>query len=306
MLTDTFYWVLNMSITATLTGAVVLTLRRIKRIPRTAIFILWALPLIRLILPFGLGYRYSIMSLLDKIAVKTVPFPPADILPGLTMTNSIRAADSYFPIEYKSNVLEKVFTVASVFWVIIAVSAILTSISLYVITKLETRNAKHLQDNIYVSDTFLSPVVFGIFRTKIILPERYLQGESLEYILTHERAHISRADNLWRVVAVITCCLHWFNPFVWLFLKRFFEDMELSCDEKVLRKCCEVQKIDYAKALIECETKKTIFASAFGGAKTRVRIENILSYKKLTVFSTVCFITLIIAIAATLLTNAVI
>lgn len=305
MLVDIFYWVLNMSITATLTGAVVLILRRIKRIPGTVIYTLWALPLIRLILPAGLGYKYSIMSLLDGIAVKTVRLTPEDILPNLTMTNSIRAADSYFPIVYKTNVLEKVFTVASVIWVIIAVSAILTSITLYTLTKSEIRDAKHLKDNIYISNKFLSPAVFGIFYAKIIIPE-YLKDENIDYILIHESEHIRRVDNLWRVVAVITCCLHWFNPFVWLFLKRFFEDMELSCDEKVLKKCNEERKIDYAKALIECETKKTIFASSFGGAKTRVRIEKILSYKKLTVFSTICIIAFAIAIAATLLTNAAI
>ena len=120
----------------------------------------------------------------------------------------------------------------------------------------------------------------------------------------HERTHIGRLDNLWRVVEIITCCIHWFNPFVWLFLKRFFEDMELSCDEKVLRKYHPDRKTDYARALIECESKKTVFASAFGGAKTRVRIENILSYKKLSIFSTICLTALIAAIAVTLLTNA--
>ena len=305
MLADTFYWALNMSITATLTGAVVLVLRRIKRIPRTVIYLLWALPFLRMILPAGLGYRYSIMNLLDGIAVKTVRLGHEGILPELTMTNSIRAADSYFPIVFKTNVLEKVFTVTSVIWVIIAISAILTSITLYALTKSEIKDAKHMKDNIYISSKFLSPAVFGIFRAKIIIPE-YLKDESLEYILMHEGAHIRRVDNLWRVAAVITCCLHWFNPFVWLFLKRFFEDMELSCDEQVLKKCHEERKIDYAKALIECEAKKTIFASAFGGAKTRIRIEKILSYKKLTVFSTICFIALAIAIAATLLTNAAI
>ncbi|TYQ13217.1 UNVERIFIED_CONTAM: beta-lactamase regulating signal transducer with metallopeptidase domain [Acetivibrio alkalicellulosi] len=305
MLSNIFYWVLNMSITATLIGLVVLILRPIKQIPRTVIYFLWVLPLIRLILPFGLGYKYSIMSLFDGMVLKTVPLTTEYILPNLTLSNSLRAADSYFPIVYKTNILEKVFSVASIVWVIITVSAILTSIALYAITKTEIREAKHLKDNIYVSNKFLSPAVFGIFKAKIIIPE-YLKNESMEYILLHERTHIKRIDNLWRIVAIITCCLHWFNPFVWLFLKVFFEDMELSCDENVLRKCSEERKIDYAKALIQCESKRTVFTSAFGGAKTRVRIEKILSYKKLTVFSTVCFIILFIAIAATLLTNSLI
>jgi len=243
------------------------------------------------------------MNLLDSIAVKTVPIPKERLVPNLLYSNYIGAADSYFPITYKTNILEGVFKVASVVWLIIAVSAILTSITLYVITKSEIKDAQHLKDNIYVSDKLLSPAVFGIFRPKIILPG-YLKDENMEYILMHERTHIGRLDNLWRVVAIITCCIHWFNPFVWLFLKRFFEDMELSCDEKVLRKYHPDRKTDYARALIECESKKTVFASAFGGAKTRVRIENILSYKKLSIFSTICLTALIAAIAVTLLTNA--
>lgn len=305
MLADIFYWILNMNITATFAGLIVLILRQIKRIPRTVIYILWILPLIRLIIPFSLGYKYSIMSVLDGIVVKTVPLTPEGILLNLSMANSIRAANSYFPVKYKTDILEKIFSIASVVWMIIAISAILTSIILYAITKSETKDARHLKDNIYFSNKIFSPAVFGIFHTKIILPE-YLKDERLDYVLMHERVHIIHVDNLWRVIAIIACCLHWFNPFVWLFLKHFFEDMELSCDEKVLRKFSEKQRKDYAKALIECETKKIIFTSSFGGAKTRVRIEKILSYKKLTVFSTICCIVLIIAVTVTLLTNAAI
>lgn len=302
MLTDTFYWVLNMSITATLTGLIVLIIRKIRHIPRAAIYVLWLLPLIRFVLPFSFGYKYSLMNLLDGIAVKTVPLTEGTT-PQLTAINSVRAAESYFPVEYKTNTLKNVFSVASSVWIIIALSAIMTLIALYQITKSEIKNAKHLKENIYISDKLLSPVVFGIFKPKIILPE-FMKKERTEYILKHEKAHIKRLDNLWRVVAVITCCIHWFNPFVWLYLKKFLEDMELSCDESILRKCNDAQKVEYAKALIECESKKAFFYSAFGGAKTKVRIEKILSYKKLTCFSTICLILLLTAIAVTLLTNA--
>jgi len=307
---DAFYWVLNMSITATVAGMVVLIMRQIKHIPRTIIYMLWLLPFIRFAVPFSFSYKYSVMNLLDGIAVKTVPVTESvpvtfDFMPDLSATNVVRAAVSYFPVEYKTNLLENVFSIASLIWMIIAASAIIASIILYHVAKSEIRNAKHLNGNIYVSDKVLSPAVIGIYRPKIIIPG-YLKDESMEYILMHEKIHIRRLDNLWRIIAVFTCCLHWFNPFVWLFLKYFFEDMELSCDEKVLGKCSDNQKHDYAKYLVEYEAKKTIFASAFGGVKTRTRIEKILSYRELTVFSSVCFFALIIAAAITLLTNAAI
>jgi len=305
MLSDTFYWVLNMSITATLAGMVVLLMRQIRHIPRTVIYLLWLLPIVRFIMPFSLSYKYSIMNLLDGVLVKTVPLTTKGAMSEMTMTNCVRAAERYFPNEYKSNILQSVFSVVSVIWLVIAAIAFLASIIFYCAAKSEIRNAKHLEGNIYISDKLLSPAVFGIFRPKIMLPG-YFKEENMEFILRHEEVHIKRFDNLWRVVAVVICCLHWFNPFAWHFLCKFLEDMELSCDEKVLRYCSEDQKIRYAESLIEYETRKTVFSSAFGGVKTRTRIEKILSYRKLTVFSASFFTVLVIAVAVVFLTNAII
>ena len=98
--------------------------------------------------------------------------------------------------------------------------------------------------------------------------------------------------------------VHWFNPFCWLFLKEFLSDLELSCDERVLKKIGESRIKEYALTLIESRQKTTVFASTFGGAKIRKRIENILSYKKLTCLSLTAFIILSGVIFYTLLTNA--
>ncbi len=306
MLSDVFYWLLNMSITGIFTGIIILLLRQIKRIPRRICHILWLLPFLRLVLPFGLSHRYSIMNLINKLSTRTriIHLTPPDASFNVSMTNHMAFAESYFPIVHKTNLLKDVFDTASFIWVIIAISALLIVFVFYFITKTEIKDAKHLRDNIYTSDKLLSPAIFGIFRPQIILPG-YMSETNSEFVLLHERTHIKRGDNLFRIIAIIICCLHWFNPFIWLFLKFYLEDMEMSCDELVLQKCAQDKKKQYAAVLIECEENKILFASAFGGAKIRIRIENILSYKKLTFFSTICFLTLIIAIAATLLTNAV-
>ena len=306
MLSDVFYWLLNMSVTGIFAGVIILLIRQIKRIPRRICHILWALPFLRLILPFGLSHRYSIMNLLNKLSTRTriVYLTPPDASFNVSATNYIGFAESYFPIVHKTNLLEDVFDVASLIWTIIAVSALLTVFVLYFITKSEIKDASHLRGNIYTSDKLLSPAIFGIFRPRIILPE-YISKDNIEFVILHERTHIKRGDNLFRIIAIIVCCLHWFNPFIWLFLKLYLEDMELSCDELVLQKCGQDKKKEYAAALIKCEENKMIFASAFGGAKIRVRIKNILSYKKLTLLSVLSFLALIITIAATLLTNAV-
>ncbi len=298
MLGNLFYWLLNMSILGTVAGFLVLLLRRIKRLPRFVPYLLWAVPLLRLWLPIGLSSRYSLLNMLSGFAVKTV-----GLYGGLSAMNFIQAADTYFPLVFRREILADVFSVAGIIWAIIAAAALLTAAALYLLTKHELKTAEPEDYRTYRSDKILSPAVFGILRPRIVLPKG-MTDTSRAYVLLHEQMHIRRLDNLWRLAAVATACVHWFNPFVWLFLKAFFEDMELSCDERVLRRCGEAEKKAYAAALLDCEAGKTVFSSAFGGAKTRVRIAGILSYKRLTVASAAGFILLTAAAAAAMLTNA--
>lgn len=301
LLTEMFYWVLNISIMGSIAGLIVLLMRRIKTIPRFAIYVLWLLPLIRLWIPFGIANEYSLLSLLSRFTTKTVVIH--EDLPELTTSNCIMGAKRYFPIEYKTDLLASVFNIASFIWIIVAITAIFTSVLLYVFTKSELKNTEHIKDNIYKSDKITTPAVYGIIHPRIIIPDVLASGD-IDYIIMHEKVHIKRKDNLLRVVAVITACIHWFNPLAWIFLKCCFEDMELACDAKVLKALNEKQAKDYAHAILACASGKAYFASAFGGAKTRSRIENILSYKKLTALSSLCFAALIAAIFIIIITNA--
>lgn len=301
MLSEIFYWVLNMSILGSIAGLVVLALRKIKPLPRFVVYILWALPLIRLWLPFGIANKYSLLSLISRYTTKTVVIFKET--PQITATNSIMAANSYFPIEYKTDLLENVFNVASVVWIIVCCSAILTSLLLYFFTKSELKTAELIKGNIYISDRITTPAVYGVIHPKIIIPAAIADGD-IDYIIMHEQAHIRRKDNLFRVVAVITACVHWFNPLSWIFLKCFFADMELACDVRVLKNLNKSQTKEYAQTILACASSKTLFASAFGGAKTKVRIESILSYNKLTVLSSLCFAALVVVIAVIIITNS--
>jgi beta-lactamase regulating signal transducer with metallopeptidase domain len=301
MLSEIFYWVLNISIIGSIAGLVVLSLRKVKALPRFAVYVLWVLPLIRLWLPFGIANKYSLLSLISRFTTKTVVI--WEELPQLTTTNSIMGANNYFPIEYKTDLLEKVFNVASIVWIIVCCAAILTSVLLYFFTKTELKPAELIKDNIYKSDRITAPAVYGVIRPKIIIPAAIADGD-IDYIILHEQVHIERRDNLFRIAAVITACVHWFNPLTWTFLKYFFTDMELACDAKVLKCLDERQTKEYARTILACADRKAFFASAFGGAKTKVRIENILSYKKLTLLSSLCFAALAAVIAVIIITNA--
>lgn len=304
MLGEIFYWVLNMSISASVVGIIVLLLCKIKRLPRRLACFIWIIPFIRMTVPFGIGSRFSLMTLISKFTTKTVEVPgiPEDI-GDMTVTNHIMAANGYFPITYKVNILEDVFRVAGAVWLTVFAAILLAYCIMYAVTFSELRASKPLYGNVYVSDKVTSPAVYGIFRPRIILPESYSE-EGLAYILAHERMHIKRADNLRRTAAFLVTALHWFNPLSWLFLRKYLSEAELACDEGVLSGLDAAQRKEYALTLVNSAASREVFASAFGGAKVRVRVSRILSYKKLSVFSICAFTALAAAVICVLLTNA--
>ncbi len=301
MLAEIFYWVFNMSITAVVTGAVVILLRLIKKIPRRVICVLWAIPYLRMILPFGINTPLSFMGLFDGLALrtKTVYVPGAPIL---TTANSVKAAESYFPIVYKTNALKDVFTVSSFIWLVAALACVIAAAAVYAATVREIKGAEP-SGGVYFSDRVNVPAVYGIFRPRIVLPS-FLKGKDNGFILLHERTHVKRGDNAWRLLALAVTLVHWFNPFAWIFLKLFLSDLEAACDESVLKVCGEERAKEYALALVGFEEEKSLFASALTGSHVRVRIKNILSYKKMTAISAVGFAALVAAIAVALLTNS--
>ena len=298
-----FYWLFNMSIVAMLTGIVVMLVRIIKKIPRRIVVILWMIPLLRFWFPFGAGSKFGLMTLLSRFMTKTVIVYEGKFA-DFSMVNSVRAANSYFPITYKVNLLSDVFKCGAIVWGVVAAAIIIFVIAVYFSTVSELKDAEHLCGNVYCSNKVNSPAVYGIFHPRIVIPDHMKDAKGLELIVLHEKRHIRRCDNFWRILAFITAAIHWFNPLVWLFLKTFLSDVELACDESVLSELPEEKRKEYALELLNVQTSKAVFAAAFGGAKIKTRIEHIISYKKMTVFSVVGFGVLVAAIAYILLTNA--
>lgn len=297
-----FYWVLNMSIVAAVSGAIVMLLRSIKKIPRRFIFALWIIPFLRLCQPFGMSSKYSLMTLLNNLIKRAVVVKVTESeLFELSFMNSIQAADTYQPFTYKSIFLEQVFNIGAVCWLVIAVALLLFFTVAYIRNIVELKAAFSHKDNIFLSERIDTPCVVGIIRPRILVPAHM---EINEYVIAHEKAHIKNADNLWRVLAILVAIIHWFNPFVWLFLNMFFADMEKACDERVLVAVGEDKRKDYAYALVGCAEQKNVFASALNGGNVRSRIENIISYKKLTVFAVLVLGGFCGIVAFVLLTNS--
>ena len=300
---EVFYWIFNMSLTASFFGLLVLPLRKLKRIPRRFSVLLWIVPFVRMCVPIGLNSPYSLMSFLSRFTTKTVTvYQPTENV-GFSMMNSVMAADAYFPITYKVPIFSRVFAAAAWVWLTGSAVILITLIRVYVKTTRELRGAKALGSNVYRSEKVRSPAVYGVFRPRIVLPE-CCGKEALRYILLHERAHIRRKDNLWRLFGLFAAAVHWFNPLAWLFLKLFLTDLELACDETALSGLSDGERRGYARALLSGAENKSAVASAFGGADLRTRISHIVTYRRVTAASATGFAALLAALLYTTLTNA--
>lgn len=303
MLCEVFYWVFNMSILGSFVGTILLLLRPVKKIPRFAVYVLWSVVLFRFAVPVGISSQYSLMNLLVRLTGRTIPVGSAVKL-DFSATNVMLAAKEYFPLVFKSTLIENIYKVASIIWLSGTILSLLLLIVLYIANKAGTRQAEKIGDGLYRCGHIDNPAVYGIFRPKILLPANVCESH-IKYIIAHEKVHIGRCDNLWRMIALLTACVHWFNPLIWLLIKKFFADMELACDTRVARELSMEERKQYAMAMLKYGFKQKSFVpSAFGGSIIRERVENVLSYKALSLFSLLFFSALVITVAAALITNA--
>ena len=306
MLGDIFYWLFNMSIVASLSGAVILLFRRVRRIPRRLIALLWAIPCIRMWVPFGIGGRYGLMSLLNSFRYRsrTVYIYRSGDRAVVTMSNSAGATvDGIVPLTYREDLLRDLFRVAGIVWAAVFALLLLLIVILYFSALRDLRGAAHLRENLYLSDRVTSPALYGIFRPKIVLPASTPEAD-YPMILAHETAHVRRGDNLFRLVAFVSAALHWFNPLALVFLRCYLSDAEQACDERVLAKLDEEGRRNYARCLLNQAERRAAFPAAFGGAKLRDRVKRIVSYENLTFFSILGCALLAAALTYFLLTNA--
>lgn len=311
---NVFYFILNMSLSSIVVIVALMLVRLIKPLPKRVVYPLWGLAFARLIFPFSLSARWSLFNFTGKLVKRLITaetiIQGKVPLPGLnkwSAMNMIGAAESYVPFEYKTESFRRFFTISSMVWAVIAAAAFLAACALYILTMSELRKAILVKDNIYRSDMLLSPVLVGIIRPKIILPEG-LDPNSQEgrMVIAHENIHRKRLDNLWRVFAIIMACIHWFNPVVWLMIRMFFADMELSCDERVLaeEKYGIEERKAYAKTLLNfSEDRRFLVSTAFGQSGIKIRIVNILNYKRLSLIGALASAIFLSVLVLLLITN---
>ncbi|MCO1603885.1 M56 family metallopeptidase [Desulfosporosinus nitroreducens] len=322
MIDNIFYFVLNMSITAGLIVIILLIIRGCfsRWIPKAAIYFLWGIVLFRLLVPISIPSEFSLLNLLSGYLTKTVAVSKgSEIIPNISTLNSIQAANSYFPLEYKSETLKTIFTVLGSVWICGASIFVIALIVMYNLTAAQLKKAILIRDSsvlgrcsdrlsinskvrLFESGFVVSPIVFGILYPRIIIPKD-VDKQSLEYVLLHELTHVERRDNLWKMISMFAVCIHWFNPLAWLFLYIADQDMELACDAKVLKGMADEDRRYYAEALVSLASRQRASLTAFGGTAVKQRVMNIVSYKRVSLIMAVITAMVYLTLALLLLTN---
>ena len=289
---------LNMSITADIAIICVLLIRVcLKKAPKVISYALWAVVLFRLLCPISVSFNYSLFGLMDAPAAKatagisSIQYVPEDIvhteIPKVTLPVPAidEAINSTLPQgreQLAADPLEALVTIGTYVWLM----GFLVMVSYSVISYLSLRKrlliVLPLRDNIYLADEITTPFVMGIFRPKIYLPSDMEECE-MSYIIIHEQHHIRRADHIIKALAFLALSIHWFNPLVWVAFICSNRDMEMSCDEAVVKKMGDDILADYMASLLNFSIGKTIVAGvplAFGEGDTKRRIKNLSHWKK--------------------------
>lgn len=295
-MTNLFTIILNMSITASYVIIAVIAIRIIlKKVPRIFSYVLWLPVLIRLVFPFSFNTDFSFFSLLKPIAqtntgaMEHVPNnigfmqnPIVDV--GISRINNAVSASLPTAAPYASvNPVQILIEFANIIWVVGIVILLFYSIISYIKVINNVKTATLVKDNIFETDRITNPFVCGFIRPKIFIPVG-ISDDELSYILTHEQTHIKRLDYLIKPFAFLVLVVHWFNPLIWLSFALMSKDMEMSCDESVLKKMGDEIKGSYSNSLLSLSVKRNGLLKgsplAFGESNIKSRIKNVLTYKK--------------------------
>lgn len=300
-----FLQILNMSITAGYCIVIVLILRQLlRRVPKRYSYVLWSVVYFRLACPASLKSMLSLIkvntqTIPQDIGMQEVPQIASGMRSVDTVVNySMRQVITQAKPEYSINPMQKALFVAGVIWAVIAVSLFLHGLWSSFQLKRQLGNAQWIEENIYEVDNLPTAFVFGIFTPRIYLPSG-LTGGNREAVIEHEKMHIRRRDYLIKPMAFLLTCIHWFNPLVWLSFQLLCRDMEMSCDERVIRRIGGERKKEYSAALLSLAAEKKVISGssiAFGEGAVRKRIMNVLSYRRLTFWANAFVVVLLTAV----------
>ncbi len=307
-----FLKILNMSITASWLILAVVILRFIlKKTPKWQICALWVLVAVRLICPFSVESALSLIPSTEPIPTMqvavTVPTVVEDVEYISTDIDTVVVNTSKpETIVSEKRVLTPTY-VASLVWVVgIGVLLGYMLVSFLRIRK-RTAVSVRFKDNIFVCDEIETPFILGTVRPRIYIPST-LDEAQRNYVLAHERAHLKRLDNWWKILGYLILIVHWFNPLCWLAYILFARDIEFACDEKVIGNYDLEDKKAYSLTLLHCgmsRKNQLAWPVAFGEVGVKERVKGVLNYKKPSFWIIVITFVVGVIVAVCFLTNPV-
>lgn len=283
-----FLKVLYMSYTASFAVlAVIIARLLLNKAPKIFSYSLWSVVLFRLVCPFSLESALSLMPSKDNPMPIDIVNPKA---PAINVTNNIINNSVNQTIETKLipletavsiNPMEIATEIASIIWILGIIALVAYGIITYIKLNHNLSTATLVYDNIFETDLINTAFVLGIIKPKIIVPNNISKNE-MNYIIKHEEIHIKRYDYLIKPIAFFVLVIHWFNPVVWLSYYLMAKDMEMSCDESVMKHTDEDIRADYSKSLLSFSVRQNGLLSplAFGEGNVISRIKNVLNYRK--------------------------
>lgn len=307
-----FLTVLNMSITASYMILFVMLARLLlKKAPKGFSYSLWAVVLFRLICPVSFSSTVSFLGFMKAPSMEHIPanlsrMAQPQVNLGINELN--QAINSSLPAVTpmaSANPMQIILFLSSVVWVLGILSLMIYSVVSYRLLHRNVRTAMRLKDNIFECETIQSPFVLGILKPRIYLPIGFPESEK-SYILKHEEIHIQRFDYLIKPLAFLVLCVHWFNPLVWISFILMTKDMEMSCDERVLRDMGSEIKKDYSSSLLSLAVSRKIISGsplAFGESNVKSRIKNVLNYRRPTFWAVVLAVGVILVLSVGLMAN---
>lgn len=306
-----FLKLLNLSISASWLVLVVLALRLVlKRAPKWVNVLLWGMVALRLMLPFSIESALSLIPSAETLSPEVVRFDPAPtITSGVTIIdNAVNPAlsESFAAAPLASvNPLYVWTYLAGWVWLIGLAAMLLYALVSYLRLRRRVSASIPLRENVYVCDDIASPFILGIVRPRIYLPSA-LDEAQRGSVLSHERAHLARRDHWWKPLGFALLAVYWFNPLLWLAYTLLCRDIELACDERVLRGMDAGQIKDYSSALLACSVPRRMLAAcplAFGEVGVGARVKNALRYKKPAFWVVAASVAVCAVVAVCFLTN---
>lgn len=307
---DVFLKLVNLSISASWLILAVLVLRVVlKKAPKWVMPLLWGVVALRLVCLFSIESALSLIPSAETIPSEIVTETREPVLYEQAtldiVTNPTLPSAAEVPVGVSRQQAQVDFNIYSVLW--LAGMAALLVHALVSAGKLKRKLATAilLRDNIYESEFVDSPFVFGVVKPNIYLPMHMDEGTAA-YVIAHERAHLARRDHWWKVLGYLVLALHWFNPLVWVAYILFCRDIELACDEKVVRGLDGAARADYSQALLSCAAPKRAVAAcplAFGEGNIKMRVKSALHYKKPAFWVAAAAVLAVVIVAVCFLTN---